>query len=212
MRKYVLMIIMLLTWQSSFGQTQHAFKLGLNYSDIAGQVDYDKWKLGYNIGFVEGFAISRNFEIQAEISYSTKGAISTLIWTNEFGNEMGTFDIVYSYGYIEFPVLAKYNFVAGDKNGLGLLFGPHISFLTIAHWRIAEPEKLEIVDEKHDIRENTNAMDYGVISGLDYEFSLSRIDMFVDVRYSLGLNSLSKFSDWSWSHHQLISSSIGIRF
>lgn len=192
--------------------TQHGAKIGLNYSFIVGDVNYDKGKLGYNIGLIEYFRITDRINIQAEILYCTKGAIFTQVGIDIIGNELGTFDVVYHYGYLEIPALAKYSIAINGTNDLGLFIGPHISFLANAYWRITEPAQLGIEDKKYDISDRTNNIDYGLIGGLDYQFSVSKVKLFIDVRYCVSLNSVSKSVDWNWAHHQLFSSALGIKF
>jgi len=207
-RFFMITFVLFFVFSGKTMATKHGVKIGLNYSNTTSG---NKWKMGYNIGFVKNFEILTKIDIQAEILYSTKGSISTQQWTDEVGNDLGTFDLIFNYGYIEIPALAKYNFNFNEKNALGFFIGPHISILTNAYNRFSDPDKLGIRDKKYDIRD-TNDIDYGIIVGLDYQFSISKVNLFFDLRYSTSLNSISKSGNWESSHHRLISASMGLKF
>jgi hypothetical protein len=71
---------------------------------------------------------------------------------------------------------------------------------------------IHIFGKKYNIHDNTNAIDYGIVGGIDYSFSISTYNVFMDLRYGLSLNALYKPSDWEWAHHKALSFSLGIKF
>jgi hypothetical protein len=211
---FALFLFLLAVISTESYANRYGVKVGLNYSDIPGKIDFNKYKIGYCLGYINYFQITENFDIQVELQYATKGAILTLDGRTEFGEMGGTFDLVYHFAYIEIPVLVKYKIGLDNSKHVGLFLGPQFSILTSAFWDIQDPENIGIEGRKRDIRDDTNNFDYGITCGLSYPFSISKLNCFVDIRYNLSLNKLWKSdeSDWNWAHHQLLYSAIGINF
>lgn len=214
---FVFAIVFSIIFSTNSYAKQFGVKFGLIFSSIKGDLEFDKGKLGYNIGMIKYFSLMGNFDLHVEVLYTTKGAIISQVRTDETGNELGMFETVFHYNYLEIPILAKYNLPVYNSNRIGLFVGPQISFLTGAFWRIEENEDLMIKDTKVNIRNETNEVDYGIVAGLEYPFKVSQYSFFIDARYSLSLNALRAsaldgWDGWDWAHHQLFSAGLGMAF
>lgn len=192
----------------------HGIRIGLNHSSITGnKVNSDKWKWGYQVGIFQDLMFSGKWGMQFEAAYSAKGGIYKQFVTEQNGpNIVGEMEDVFHFQYFEVPVLLKCRPLFAHNNAFGLLAGIHVSYLIDAYDKQNAAENLGVQKMKFDIRPATNKMDYGLIVGVKYDFTLFSAPLFWDIRYNVGLRALSKESDSNAGHHSLFSSSLGVRF
>ncbi|MBN2091760.1 PorT family protein [candidate division KSB1 bacterium] len=210
MAKKILVISFIFFIISNCTAKQYGFKFGYNHSHIVGkQIKFEKWKSGYQIGLFNTFSISKKTEIQTEILYSTKGAIAISWLIDEASKTYREIQTAWCFNYIEVPILIKRTFTR-PKNTLGVYLGPYLSSLRDACSKNIKAEESGIMSFSLPVKDYTNQFDYGIIGGVDYQFSIFKYRLFTDLRYSRGLNMI--FKESSEVYHQLFSASLGIIF
>ncbi|RZK93209.1 MAG: PorT family protein [Pedobacter sp.] len=142
-------------------------KAGINISKQAIQdIDGEKMKVGFQGGVGFNIATGKNFSVQPELNYISKGT--------KF--EAGNINRKLNLNYLEIPVLAKYSFGPAYVNA-----GPSIGLL---------------ISKKDEVRQNYGTelkkLDFGVQMGAGLALPLGIGKVIVDGRYALGLSELSK--------------------
>ena len=190
MKKFALLLLAGLSFTFAQAQTKVGLKGGVNYSNIAGDLENEDVymnKFGFNGGLTANFAITGdNFlSIQPELLYSQKGyKYRDEEFTDILGREVrrkGT----RNFNYLDLPVMLKVN-----AGGLFFEAGPQLSYLlairdnsetsvngsTDSNWRSID---------KDDLAE----LEIGYAAGLGFQaangFSLG-------VRYNGSLSDLAK--------------------
>ncbi|MDB5261542.1 MAG: hypothetical protein JWQ14_823, partial [Adhaeribacter sp.] len=125
---------------------------------------YD-YKLGLHAGALAHIHITQQFAIQPELLYSNQGG------------KVHNADIKHHVNYIAVPVLGQFMF--GD--GFRLQAGPQISFL-------AGAKRQDQDDNKLNIKENYEAVDFSLAAGLSF---VSSSGLGADVRWLFGLNNIN---------------------
>jgi opacity protein-like surface antigen len=162
-------------------------KVGLNISNLSGDVEDSKSLIGAHLGGFAEISISEKFAIQPELLFSMQGAKS----------EYSETDVDYSYNeetktklnYLNVPILAKY-YVA-DK--FALLAGPQFGILMSAKEDYEFSETLsgttDSGSESIDAKEFYKSLALSFNLGASYSITEN---FFVDARYNLGLSSIAK--------------------
>lgn len=144
-------------------------KGGVNVNSIHSShgVDYSP-VVGFHAGMLAHIHLSKSFALQPEVFYSTNGA----------NYKSGPYDSQYDLGYIQVPILVQYMF----QNGLRLQAGPQLGFLVNA--------KSKTGDLKTDVKNDLNAVDFGLASGASYQIPHTGFGF--DARFNLGLTDINK--------------------
>ncbi len=158
--------------ETAGGITGQGFKLGIGIANIS--TDYEELnefldsRVGFSGGVFLTYAIDRQFSIQPEILYVSKGAAKDFFF----------FDAHWNLDYLEIPVLLKLDLAPEDKVHPSLFAGPALDILMAS--------KFHVLNEEYDIKDFTKSMDVSLIfgAGLDYK----RVTF--DIRYSLGLSGV----------------------
>lgn len=154
---------------AAVGVTGIGIKLGAAFASI--NTDYDELDdfLDSRSGFIGGafltYGLSRQFALQPEILYVSKGAEKDLFfvspyWTND---------------YLEIPLLLKLNLAPDGPVHPNLFVGPAVSFLLSS--------EVGASSYSYDVKDGMKTMDFSLVlgGGIDYKrFTL-------DVRYTMGL-------------------------
>lgn len=140
--------------QISFGA-----KGGLNLSNFSGTLTDRKIKPGFHIGGLVNIPVAKQLSVQPELQYSSEG--SKL-------NER-----IYNLGYINIPVLLKYNHTSGFYGEAG----PQIGILTAAKYDGA------------DVKSGLNKTNIGLGFGLGYKMESG---FGFGARYTLGFTNILK--------------------
>ena len=157
--------------QTAVGVSGKGIKLGFGIADI--NTDYNELddfldsRVGFSGGAFLTYSISRQFAVQPEILYVTKGAEKGLF----------IFSAHWTIDYIEVPVLLKFN-IAPDRSIRPNLFaGPAMSILLSS--------EIGALSESFDVTDGMKSLDVSLVfgGGVDYK----RVAF--DVRYTLGLVS-----------------------
>ena len=173
-----LTFLLIISNMSLYAQMQVGPKVGLNISNIRGDVDEllgenFRSKIGYNIGLFFLYRINNLLSIQPEAYYSVKG-VETFY---------AGYDRIYSFDYIEFPLLVKFS-IPAESLVLrpSFLAGPSIGFNVAAKFStIGENDGMEVKDLK--------STEFSLILGAGIGFILGNNELGFDLRYILGLSN-----------------------
>ena len=186
------------TLAAQAGVTPHArigIMAGVNSSTVSGSDATDaSRRTGFMAGVLLVAPLSPAFAIQPEVYFTQKGAKSS---DTDF-----TADV--KFGYLEVPVLLRYEVPVTGGVKPFLYAGPQVSFKTSCTVDVAaQGAKIsEDCDAESDNGETFKSVDYGVIVGGGLGFDVGGRMFTIGARYD---HSLSKLSDDSKSYHRVIS-------
>ncbi len=150
-------------------KVKFGIKGGLNVYDIhnSNGTNYDP-VVGFHIGGLAHIHLTKRFALQPETFFSANGA----------NYKNGPTETRYNTGYIQVPVLLQYMIL----DGLRLQAGPQVGFLVSA--------KSKTGDLKTDVRNDLNAVDFGLATGASY--LVPNTGFGFDARFNLGLSDINK--------------------
>ncbi len=125
-------------------------------------------KIGFYAGAFADIGVSENFGVQPELFYSSLGA-------KQKGTDGGP-DASLDFGYINLPILAKYN-----HSGFSAFLGPQIGYLVSA--------KSKSGGESEDIKDQIKSTDFSGVIGAGYTLTNG---FGFDARYQIGFSNISK--------------------
>lgn len=173
--KRIILITFLLAFginESMFGQINLNFSSGMNYS----KCKFEEFKggspqgrFGYFIGIAPSYQIRKKIQFQVDFQYSLKGF--------DTANETNLTALEYKYAYFDIIPEIEYYFIENLALGLGVNYGIRIN------------EQTKIGDE--DLSNSgyyqwTKPTDFGLTGKLKFNSK----DLFVFVRYNLGLKDI----------------------
>lgn len=175
MKKFFLLGICVILFSATKAQVEYGVKGGFNISNIGGSdVNNNKARIMIHLGgFVEA-SLTDKISLQPELYYSAQGA--------KF--KAPGDDHKYNLGYINLPVLLKYNF----DNGIYAGVGPQLGFLLSA--------KNKVGGNKFNIKDDLKKVDFAWVFDLGYQPKGSKFG--VDARFNLGLSRLDEDGDIKW--------------
>ena len=166
------------------------FKIGVNYANVFGEeataleeflgADF-KSKMGLCAGGFIQFNLSNVLTIQPEFLYSMKGARMEEEVLGE------TLKVAYNLSYLEVPVLVKFMIPTPGGVKPSLFVGPAVAIKLGAKMKVEYAGDTDEDDVSDDV-ENT---EFGLIIGGGLDFG----KIMFDVRYNLGLTTLSIYED-----------------
>ena len=188
--------------------TGDAVSLWLSGDDgeLAGSIGDSK--LGFTGGIFATAFFTEFFGIQVEALYTQKGgegiASGTMLYQEPGQNpDYVTFDgTIYAYfDYIEFPVLAVFNFDATDDSNVRLrgFLGPVFSNNINAEVRLKGTVTTEIsdttyetqsIDEKQEIGTYVKDFEFGMMIGGAAYWDIGNVDLVFEGRWEVGLTTL----------------------
>lgn len=182
-------------------------KVGLNISNVSGDIEESKNKVGFQIGGFAEIKVTDKFSIQPEMLYSTQGTKADQTYADADGSF--NIDLTQKLNYLNIPVMAKYYV---DKK-FYVEAGPQIGFLLSAEQKaeasgvyFGQPvNETETVDNKSSL----NSTDFGVNIGLGYNFS-DKVG--ANLRYTSGLSDVDKDAKDSEIYNSNIGISISYNF
>ncbi len=173
MKKVILFTIAAAITTMASAQIQFGVKAGLNLANLSVSPKDAGTSLSFQPSFNAGGLVSipivSNFKLQPEVVYSAQG--SSVKTSGESGH--------YNFGYINIPVLFKYQ----DPSGFFAEIGPQVGFLLSA--------KAKSGGNSVDLKDEVKSTDFAGVLGIGY---LSSINLGVDARYNLGLTNIAKNS------------------
>jgi hypothetical protein len=166
-------------------------RIGVNFATMAFDPEEEgfdpKSRTGLQAGLVVNIGVNEMFSIQPEILFSQKGY---KVEETEDGIE-GKLDVATSY--LEVPILAKVQFGSGGVKPF-INAGPYFGYWMGGNTKLTIDGD-DIFDEDFDFddesMDNANRMDIGLSVGAGIGFDAGPGQLTLDVRYGLGLTSLS---------------------
>lgn len=177
-----LSLMLIITLFGFFGQHQlqaqgnHCFGLkgGLNASNLyANELNDENVRLGFHVGGFAQVLCSKNFALQTELLYSTKGSLVRYDAIDQ--------DVKYNLSYLDMPLLLVFKIGKVAE----IHAGGYASYLLDA--RISYSGDVVNGVDKID-RDNLKSYDYGLAAGAGLNIGA----MQVGVRYNYGLVALAK--------------------
>ena len=194
MKKAFILIALLVVFAApAAAQTDPVFgaKVGINFANLSFDPDDEEaveGRTGLVVGVLILVPVNARFAFQPEVLYSQQGA-------KEDGGD-GKIGI----DYINIPLLANIHLTGGD-NPVSLLVGPQIGFRTQA--------KVKGGGEEIDIKDDTEGMDWGLVTGL----SAAMRNFLIDARYTWGLSNINADeTDDQKVKNRVFTISVGILF
>ncbi len=166
-------------------------KAGMNITNIS-NLDMDA-KVGYSVGGVAKYYFNDSFALKGELLFSGQGARQSYFVADK---DMDV-DEKYLLNYINIPIIASYNFIAGFSAGIGIQPG----FLISAKRKIGDAKKVNIMD-------GCNKVDLSIPVEATYDFNNG---ISLGIRYSIGLTNIFKDSPES-TRNQVFNISVGYMF
>ncbi|MES1221990.1 MAG: porin family protein [Bacteroidota bacterium] len=171
MKKLFLLTIAAFVVTIAGAQIQFGVKGGLNLANLHMSPKSTDGSLStktdFNAGVLVSVPLAGKFSLQPEVMYSAQGAKAS------GGGDNGT----YNLGYINVPVLLKYN----HPSGFFAEAGPQIGFVSTA--------KAKGGGETEDIKDQVKSTDFSAVLGIGY---LSSLNIGIDARYNMGFANIIK--------------------
>lgn len=120
--------------------------------------------------------------LQPEVNFLAKGFDAL---ENDQGEGVSS---KYKISYIEIPVLVYWKLPLKGRLRPGIFFGPYFGFAT----KVMEIQTAFGEIEKRELGENLKGRDFGLIFGGNVRYGLGSVVLMLDIRYTLGLNNISK--------------------
>jgi len=152
-------------------ESKFGFIVGFNLSTIGGDSEGVRPKVGYQFGVMSLLALNDEFSIQPELVFSNQGTHSK-----------SDPKIRFNYGYINFPLLLRY-----QKKDLSFVIGPQLGVLI--NTKIVN----KLANDKQTIIGQLNNLDVSISLGFEYDIN---IQMGVSTRLNLGLTNASANSNF----------------
>lgn len=190
----------------SNAQIKFGIKEGLNFStqsELGLLWDNNDIKTGFTLGAVIDYRFHETLSVQTELNYKREG----LAYDKD--ELTGKTEINQDYDYYNIPVLIKGRFSEAlglsDQWMVSFFGGPYYSYLRKAE---AEIETSGITTVS-DIESETNDSDLGMVLGGEVARVFDKGELFLDLRYEMGLSDVTKNDDIK---NKVISLGIGYRF
>ncbi|SEB42905.1 Outer membrane protein beta-barrel domain-containing protein [Tenacibaculum sp. MAR_2009_124] len=185
MKKLLFAVFMILGLTVNAQNIEFGAKAGLSLSNLSvensfGAQSFDS-STNFHFGGVVEFKLSEKFSIQPELLFSRQGNVVILKGGN--GIAITDFEETTRLDYLNIPVMVKYYFI---KN-FSVEVGPQIGVLLSAKSILEDKSVTGNGDEKNDIKEYIESLDYGVNFGVGY-----KLDNGINfgLRYNLGLSDI----------------------
>ena len=155
-------------------------KAGANFGDFAGDDAPENLTTRSAFqggGFVQ-CPINRRLGVRGEVLYVQKGAEGDYLT-----DDVDIHTAIYKLDYIDIPVLFVANFPAGDsKFGFNVFVGPSFNFNVSAK---------AAVEEHGTLDQDVKSFEFGAAVGVGATYALEKVSLLADVRYSMGITTLS---------------------
>jgi hypothetical protein len=171
MKRMMLVLFAAVSAVVASAQVQFGVKAGYNLANltISPSQSGASSKSDFSAGLMASIPLFSGCSLQPEIMYSGQGAA--------FSDSFATGKL--NYGYLNVPILFKYQ----HASGLFAETGPQVGFLLSAK----ETAAGQSVDTKSD----TQSTDFSWVFGIGYKLPMG---FGIDARYNLGLTNLNKDS------------------
>lgn len=182
-------------------------KAALNYATWSGDIEETDGLIGFAVGGFVNVPINEKFSFQPELLYSMQGTSSKE--TETFGQTTQTLDTKFKLGYLNVPLMFRYEVA----KGFSLEAGPQIGFLLSANGDVTSTIKngnnTTTTSASEDVKENFNTVDFGFSLGGGYDITKN---INLGLRYNLGLSNIAKDSEDFKVRNSVFSLFVGYRF
>jgi len=167
-----------------------ATQYGITPADNTIMVDTQS-RNGFAGGVFAYFPITESVGIQQELLYAMKGSRQNVTITTPVNiNTVSEYDL----NYFEMPIVIKYKFVNIKNFGIYGSTGIGLSLLMNGEYRITSTINMGgppiIVEESGDMK-GLDIWDYSFVYGAGSDFRLFNKTFFIDLRMTVGWNTLS---------------------
>ncbi|WP_169744676.1 porin family protein [Siansivirga zeaxanthinifaciens] len=176
--KIIFLFVFLVAQISNSQELQFGAKAGLNLTTISGdETEELEGKVSFHLGGYAELNISEKFTLQPEVLYSRQGT------KESYDDDSFSSDYVYTFDYLNMPVMFKYYILESFSIELGSQIGVLISSK-------AEYQESEYNNSyTEDLKKFINAIDYGANIGFGYKLANG---LNFSARYYLGLSNIKK--------------------
>ena len=165
-------------------EVKFGIKGGLNLSNWAGDTRGMNLKpiVGVNAGVLVQIKLSKKFDIQPELLYSTQGTKMKNVGAS-ISDTYYSGDIKWNLSYLNVPILLKYS-----SDGESFIeAGPQVGFLTSAKASTKLTQYSQTVER--DVKEAFESIDFGFVVGAGFNITPN---LLADLRYNIGLSNIAK--------------------
>ena len=183
-------------------------KLDLHNLDVP--VDIDRsFYAGALIGAEFEYQVAQPFSLAAGLNYSMQGCQWEDYEYKSGNNSIKLKDAKMTLNYLNVPVVANFYLF----KGFAIKAGFQVGFLTSAKMEMTSEIKFGDTITKStddtDIKDQCNKVDLSIPMGVSYQ--VPTIPIYIDARYNLGLNNISKDSDTKYKN-QVFQLTVGYKF
>jgi hypothetical protein len=214
MRRISITILLIIIFSiTGLSQIKIGGQLGLNLSDASYSASDNyvaaktKMKVFPMFGLLAEFKIDDHFFIQPEISYIPRGTEFDPLVNIYTGADMPGTSGTQTLDYLEIPILLKVKF-GKEQLKPYVFFGPSIGILSKSEAELRNSGSTTTTENSSSFESTNIGLDFG--GGVEYALN-KQIDIFANLRYSMGLGDILKDDvfDWKTYGYQL---NIGIKF
>ncbi len=205
-KNHILMLLLIFLTFTVKSQIKFGIKEGLNFStqsELGMLWDNNDMKTGFTLGATFDYRFHKTISLQTELNYKRKGL------AYEQNEPDGKKDINNSYDYYNIPLLIKGRF--NEELGLteqwsvSFYSGPYYSYLRKAESEVEESGQTIVTDYEDE----SNNYDWGMVFGGEVARVFDKGELFLDLRYEMGLHDVVKNDDIK---NKVIGLAIGYRF
>ena len=188
--KFLLIIVTLIIFKKSITAQKYSLapsigiRGGLSMSSIKGDKVFDEFdrKKALNFEFFGNYYLSRYLSLQSGIAYDLKGA------------EFESCELKTDLHYLVVPLYVKYQFF---KDPVFYIYGGgYFGYLFMANTKGEYSDLDDSYNVNENIKSNVSDIDYGLSLGGGVQSRYSaHIDLFMDLRYSVGLKPINNCSE-----------------
>jgi hypothetical protein len=136
---FVYLLLICIYRENAFAQTiELGIRGGPNLNQLRGN-DFVKERHQFLFAFTAGafgrFTVKNKFSVLSALQFERNGSkIPDLIFTDQFGNNMGQSDLVNFLDFLVLPIMAEYR--SGQKVRVAIHGGPFVGYLLNQHYEI----------------------------------------------------------------------------
>ena len=198
---FTLALVALMGVSASFAQVKFGAKVGFDMTNFWGEDVNHGMKPAYQAGVFMEYKFNSSFGVAPEIVFASQGGKFKI---SDKKTGVGLIDQyldkkqTYTTNYINIPVMFKWY----ATPNFSIDFGPQLGINVYSKYSI------EDVDKSVDLKDNTNAVDFGL--GLGGTYNLAE-NVFLQARYTMGLTKTFDIKDYDCKNGN-IQISFGYRF
>ena len=185
---FLIMMFAVLAVARAEGAIKFGLKGGVNFANMSGRDIDPGWKgtTRFAAGGFFALKINKLLAIQPEFFYSLKGGRWDSIF---YGDQIS---VKANFAYLDIPFLVKIYIPMSAQSKLqpNFFLGPYAGIRMSAKIRVTTPD-----GSQEDDMEDPKSLDFGLTAGAGIDFSLGKGKLIFDVRYSLGLSTISKIEE-----------------